>query len=91
MSTQKEDFDFLAPTNHCGQTILKIVSRGNAIIAELLRLSNHIPPAFFLEEKKYENIVFDFNYLKYSDKYDNRIASQVVGIFFDFCGESRLR
>lgn len=80
MSSQKEEFDFLAPTNHCGQTILKIVSRGSAIIAELLHLSNHIPPAFSLEEKRYENIVFDFSYLKYSDKFDNKIASQVVCI-----------
>ena len=38
--------DFLSEDNTCGQTILKLVSRGNAIIAELLRLSDFIPPVF---------------------------------------------
>ncbi len=35
--------DFLDPNNTCGITLLKIVSRGNAIIAELLRLSENVP------------------------------------------------
>ncbi|TRZ00445.1 hypothetical protein DNTS_004045, partial [Danionella cerebrum] len=35
--------DFLAENNLCGQAVLRIVSRGNAIIAELLRLSDFIP------------------------------------------------
>jgi hypothetical protein len=30
------EIDLLADTNICGQTILRIVSRGNAIITELL-------------------------------------------------------
>lgn len=29
--------------NACGQAILKLVSRGSAILAELLRLSDNIP------------------------------------------------
>ena len=43
--------DFLAENNICGQTILRLVSRGNAIIAELLRLSDFIPPVFKMETK----------------------------------------
>lgn len=35
--------EFLAINNACGQTILQLVSRGNAIIAELLRLKDYIP------------------------------------------------
>ncbi len=35
--------EFLAEENDCGQTLLRLVSRGGAIIAELLRLSQNIP------------------------------------------------
>lgn len=35
--------EFLAEDNDCGQTILRLVSRGSAIVAELLRLSLNIP------------------------------------------------
>lgn len=71
--------DFLADNNLCGQTILKLVSRGNAIIAELLRLADFVPPVFRLETKhdqmKYADILFDFNYFKGSDYYDHKIDS----------------
>lgn len=42
--------DFLADNNLCGQTLLRLVSRGNAILAELLRLSDFIPAVFKLEK-----------------------------------------
>lgn len=62
--------DFLAENNLCGQAILRIVSRGNAIIAELLRLSDFIPPVFKLKDKsdqqKYGDIICDFSYFKVS-------------------------
>lgn len=62
--------DFLAENNLCGQAILRIVSRGNAIIAELLRLSDFIPAVFRLREKsdqqKYGDIICDFSYFKVS-------------------------
>lgn len=35
--------EFLAEQNPAGQTLLQLVSRGNAIIAELLRLSSYVP------------------------------------------------
>lgn len=38
--------DFLAENNICGQTILQLVSRGNAIVAELLRLKEYIPKIY---------------------------------------------
>lgn len=38
--------DFLAENNLCGQTLLRLVSRANAIIAELLRLKDYIPSIF---------------------------------------------
>lgn len=60
--------DFLAENNLCGQAILRIVSRGNAIIAELLRLSDFIPSVFRLKDKsdqqKYGDIICDFSYFK---------------------------
>ncbi|KAL0171455.1 hypothetical protein M9458_031766, partial [Cirrhinus mrigala] len=53
--------DFLAENN-------LIVSRGNAIIAELLRLSEFIPAVFRLKDKsdqqKYGDIICDFSYFK---------------------------
>lgn len=38
--------DFLDADNPAGQTLLILVARGSAIIAELLRLSAHIPSVF---------------------------------------------
>lgn len=38
--------EFLAENNICGQSILQLVSRGNAIIAEILRLKDYIPTIF---------------------------------------------
>ena len=74
--------DFLAENNACGQTVLKLVSRGNAILAELLRLSDFIPPVFKLESKedrdKYGEILTDFSYFRGPDYYENRIDSKPV-------------
>lgn len=38
--------EFLAENNLCGQNLLRIVSVGNAIIAEILRLKDYIPDVF---------------------------------------------
>lgn len=68
--------DFLAEQNPCGQTILKLVSRGNAIIAELLRLSDFIPPVFRLERQdleKYRFILPDFSYFEGQEYYESKI------------------
>ncbi|XP_067001738.2 WASH complex subunit 5 [Anabrus simplex] len=69
--------DFLADNNPCGQNLLRLVSRGNATIAELLRLKDYIPPVFRLETKqdqqKYGDIISDFIYFKTSDEFDKKI------------------
>lgn len=49
--------------------LLRLVSRGSAIIAELLRLSDMVPSVFRLESKvdsgaKYASIIYDFSYFK---------------------------
>lgn len=72
--------DFLAEENVAGQTLLRLVSRGNAIIAELLRLSDHIPQAYRLDNKdpawkKYTEIIFDFTYLKQGEYHENKIEN----------------
>jgi hypothetical protein len=41
--------EFLDASNDCGQALLKLVAAGSSIIAELQRLSNHIPDVFLYE------------------------------------------
>ncbi|CAL8094255.1 unnamed protein product [Orchesella dallaii] len=69
--------DFLADNNLCGQTILKIVSRGNGILADILRLKDTVPPIFRLETKadvlKYGDIIIDLGYLVSSDAFEAKI------------------
>jgi WASH complex subunit strumpellin len=72
----------LSDSNPCGQTILRIVSRGSAIIAELLRLSKNVPdvflgPAFVRDpaQQKYSEVLFDFRYLKDPEPFEQRINS----------------
>lgn len=71
--------DFLADNNVCGQNLLRLVSRGNAIIAELLRLSEVVPSVFKLENKqdqiKYGDVLSDFSYFKTADVFEKGIES----------------
>ena len=57
--------DFLAENNLCDETLLKLVRIGNAIIAELLQLSDFIVLEFHLDNKrdrlKYGDILADFS------------------------------
>ncbi|KAM3928299.1 WASH complex subunit 5 [Leptodactylus fuscus] len=72
--------DFLAENNLCGQAVLRIVSRGNAIIAELLRLSEFVPGVFRLKDKadqqKYGEIIFDFSYFKGPENCEGRLEAK---------------
>ncbi|CAF0738574.1 unnamed protein product [Brachionus calyciflorus] len=69
--------DFLAENNVCGQTLLRLVARGNAIIAELFRLSDYIPQSFRqVQNNKYSDIIFDFNYLTNQVYYDTLIQNK---------------
>uniref|UniRef100_A0A3Q3K6J9 WASH complex subunit 5 n=1 Tax=Monopterus albus TaxID=43700 RepID=A0A3Q3K6J9_MONAL len=72
--------DFLAENNLCGQAILRIVSRGNATIAELLRLSDFIPAVFRLKDKndqqKYGDMICDFSYFKGPECYERKLEAK---------------
>ncbi|XP_008550175.1 WASH complex subunit 5 [Microplitis demolitor] len=74
--------DFLANNNICGQNLLRIVSRGNAIIAELMRLKDYVPPVFRLESKrhlqKYGSIIMDFAYFKAANINEQKIENDSV-------------
>ncbi|CAG7822895.1 unnamed protein product [Allacma fusca] len=74
--------DFLADNNLCGQTILKLVGRGNAIIADLLRLKDNVPRIFRLSTKtdlnKYCDIISDLSYFGNPEKFEARIDKTPV-------------
>ena len=74
--------DFLAANNPCGQNILQLVATGNAIIAELLRLADFIPPVFkhanIRDAGKYADIIIDFSYFSKQEYYDEFINSRSV-------------
>ncbi|KAG9509962.1 WASH complex subunit 5, partial [Fragariocoptes setiger] len=78
--------NFISHDSICGQTLLRIVSRGNAIIAELLRLSSTIPPVFRSHDAKHSNqisevaskyhgIICDFSYFKNATVFESKIES----------------
>lgn len=72
--------DFLAENNLCGQAILRIVSCGNAIIAEVLRLSEFIPTVFLLKDRadqqRYGDIIFDFSYFKGPEFWESKLEAK---------------
>lgn len=75
-----DDVDLLAGSNICGQTILRIVSRGNAIITELLRLAHNVPPSLAASPKELarrglEPIVSDFAYFRQAEAREKSIES----------------
>lgn len=68
--------DFLTESL-CGKDFLKLLAQGSGIIAELLRLSNNIPKIFLKTQEEgsiYKDILFEFEYLKNSDEYEEKIA-----------------
>jgi len=73
--------DFFDENNLCGQALVNLVSRGNAIISEILRLADYIPDVFRLQNKndqnKYGNIITDFIYLKTQDAFENKINQSI--------------
>ncbi|XP_013172384.1 PREDICTED: WASH complex subunit strumpellin isoform X1 [Papilio xuthus] len=72
---------FLAEDNPCAQNLLKLVSHGNAILAEVLRLKDHIPTIYLLDSKelqqKYQDVILDFSYFKISDQQEKKINTNV--------------
>jgi WASH complex subunit strumpellin len=77
MDNTKQDYKLKYDNDICGQELLKLVSRGSAIIAEILRLKDHIPEFFYNpnEEKKYMYIIFDFSYFKNVDYCEDKIRN----------------
>jgi len=84
--------DFLHADNVAGRTLLTLVARGSAIISELLRLSEHIPPVFLAGipgatgagqpipplDARHAKILLDFRYLKEPERYDAIIDGDLV-------------
>lgn len=73
-----EDDEFLSEDNPCGRSALKIVAKGQAIIAELLRLAKFTPDAFIDPVGAgVGEVVFDLRYLDRSnqDECDRRISA----------------
>lgn len=74
--------DLLAENNVCGQALLRLVARGNSIIAELMRLSDYVPQVFRLEtraeQQKYGDVVLDFTYFKAADGFNKKIENSSV-------------
>ena len=69
--------EFISADNVCGQNLLRLTSRGSAIIAELLRLADNIPNVIREDvnvnnsnskldpdERKYSPLLFCFEYLQ---------------------------
>ena len=78
-SAAASNMDFLAENNACGQTLLRLVAKGNATIAELLRLKDVIPSVYGkspskADAAKYgELIQADFNYFKSTEQFENKV------------------
>ncbi|CAK1586117.1 unnamed protein product [Parnassius mnemosyne] len=72
---------FLAEDNLCAQNLLKLVSHGNAILAEILRLKDHIPTTYLLDSKelqqKYQDVIMDFSFFKVSDNQERKINANM--------------
>lgn len=71
--------DFLSVNNACAQTILQLTSKGSAIITEILRLKDHIPKLYKLENKedaqKYSCVLMDFSYFEVAELQDKKIEA----------------
>jgi WASH complex subunit strumpellin len=71
--------DFLAENNSCGQTLLRMVAKGNATIAELLRLKDVVPTVYSrvqsrADRAKYGDLIqTDFTYFKTAEQFENRV------------------
>lgn len=82
--------DFLSSENLCGQNLLRLTSRGSAIIAELLRLANNIPECFYgaekakdPEQKKYCDILFDYSYINEPEDCEKKLNASTVLLDLD--------
>lgn len=54
-------------------TVLRLVSTGQALVAELLRLSDRVPAAF--HDSRYAPLLFDLRYLKSPELFEQRVEA----------------
>ncbi|KAL0215921.1 hypothetical protein P9112_008105 [Eukaryota sp. TZLM1-RC] len=77
MSDSQDGHSFTRSSSPCGQALLRLVSRANAIVAECLRLAQNIPEVFTLSTKsdraRYGSIILDFSYLDQPEHYEFKI------------------
>lgn len=59
------------------EKVLEFTAQGNAIISELLKISELVPDEFKTSEinKKYNEIIVDFNYFRSMESFDKKIDS----------------
>ncbi|XP_072140692.1 WASH complex subunit 5-like [Dermacentor andersoni] len=69
---------FLAENNACRQTLLHLVSRDNAIVAELLWLSDVVSSIFKLD------ILLDYSYFKHLMDRDEELRENYTDILLRF-------
>jgi WASH complex subunit strumpellin len=72
----------------CGQTLLRLCSRGSAIIAELFRLAEHLPAPVLGPELctaqdaplavRYAPVLFELRYLNEPDLYESKIRADTA-------------
>jgi WASH complex subunit strumpellin len=76
LASESADGDF--ESSAAGEQLLWLVARGSAVIAELLRLSEHVPLAFLdnpiSPHDKFAPLLMDFVYFKKPDALDSRAA-----------------
>ncbi len=75
--------DFLAEDNLCGQTLLRLVSRGSAIIAELLRLSQRVPQDYSNPEGTSRSVSIltpDFAYFTRVQEFEDALEADQVSL-----------
>ncbi len=77
--------EFIAKDNICGQNLLQIVAAGNAIIAEVCRLKDHIPDVFqlkpnVLKKSKYADLIHDFGYFEKVDELAKMFNNDAVSV-----------
>ena len=74
--------DFLAENNICGQTLLKLVNRGNGTITELLRLLDFIANEFHHDNKRDQlqsgDVLTDFSYFHGPELHEAKIEAKPV-------------
>ncbi|XP_065337237.1 WASH complex subunit 5 [Cloeon dipterum] len=72
--------EFLSGNSPCERFVLGLVSRGNYIIAELLRVKETIPEEFKTVPKKrqpqsFADVIFDFSYFKNADDIEKKLEN----------------